>query len=299
VTDLNRALLWSLKQPLKAGAIFLIVTVFFAFQLPRLEIDASIEGLMLERDPAREYYEQVKRTFGGDSLTLVVIKADDVFTREVLGIVERLSRRLERVDGVTRVESLATVDHVAEGEDGFTIAPLIAGDVPDDPAALARIRTSALGDHIFLRNLVARDGRAIALAVYTDAAKGDRTFNERFSRAVDALLAGEAAPGITLYQVGAPLTKATVVSYLKDDQALLVPLSALTLFIVLLLAFRTPQGVVVPLVTGLSSVIWGCRPHGRVRHPDQHDHVGGAVAGARHRLCRGRPRHRRVSPAAP
>jgi predicted RND superfamily exporter protein len=37
----TRLLLWSVKHPAAAALLFALVTIFFAAQIPRLEIDAS------------------------------------------------------------------------------------------------------------------------------------------------------------------------------------------------------------------------------------------------------------------
>ena len=237
--------------------MFALVTVFFGYHASRLQIDASSEGLMLEHDPARAHYDRVKDTFGSDELTVIVIKADDVFTPAGLGAIHQLSESLQRIEGVARVDSLATVDNISATGDGLEIAPLLRDGVPADAAELATVRAKALGNPVFVGNLVSGDGRAAGVLVYTQPRADDKEFNARFTAAVDALIAEQARPGLTIYQVGAPLIKATYIDFIKRDQLTLVPLSATTLFVVLLIGFRTPQGVVAPLITGLSSVVWG------------------------------------------
>src|SRR5438093_12469939 len=101
-----RLLLWTFERPILTAAILAVLTALAAFQVPKLETDPSADGLMVAHDPARVFYDQVKRRFGSDNLTVVVVKADDVFTPAVLRAVQRLTEGLERVDGVTRVEGL-------------------------------------------------------------------------------------------------------------------------------------------------------------------------------------------------
>jgi len=79
--NLKKIPLWIVDNPLLSAAIILVITAFFALQLPRLEIDASAEGLMVENDPARTYYEEIKKKFGSDNLSVVVIKTKDVFSK--------------------------------------------------------------------------------------------------------------------------------------------------------------------------------------------------------------------------
>ncbi len=254
---IKRLLLWSTTRPIAAAGLFALITIALAAQIPRLQIDASNEGFMLEQDPERHYYDRIKSVFGSDELTVVMVTAEDVFTPPALAAIQRISDALERVDGVSRVDSLATVHNISGTDDGVEIAPLVQRGIPTDPAALAAIRTKALRNPVFAGNLVAENGRAAGIFVYTEAADGDRQFNQRFSSAVEELLDRNATPGLTLEQIGGPIIKATIGDFVRRDQMTLIPFSVITLFIVLMIGFRTPQGVVAPLLTGLASAIWG------------------------------------------
>ena len=235
---MTRWLLWIIDHPLLAGGLIATLTIVFAVQIPRLEIDTSTEGLMVRKDPARQHYERVKEKFGSDSLTTVLLKADDVFTTPVLQAVKRLSDALERTDGVTRVESLTTVNNIKGDRDSLNIDPLVGAVVPTTPAHLAPIRADALANRVFVGNIVSADARATAINIYTDAKPKDHAFNQRFSDRVETLIKGEAGTGLTLYQIGAPLTKRTFGEYIEQDQITLAPISLAVLFLILLLAFR-------------------------------------------------------------
>ena len=243
-------------HPVAAVVLTLLLTLALGAQLPRLRIDESAEGLMVERDPARAFYEQARQRFGSDNLTVVLVKADDVFTPAVLTAVRRLSDGLERVAGVSRVESLTTTRNIKGEGDALTTDPLVGAVIPTAPAELARLRADALGSRVLVGNLVAADGRATALVVYADARPGETAFNRRFTTDVDALVARETRPGLTIYQVGAPMTKATYAQYLKADQRTIIPLSTVVLIVTLFLAVRTLQGVVIPVVTAVVSIVW-------------------------------------------
>ncbi|MBI2531752.1 MAG: hypothetical protein HYW03_05965, partial [Deltaproteobacteria bacterium] len=174
--------LWIVDHPLTSLGAILVLTVFFALQLPRLEIDASAEGLMVEKDPARLYYEEIKKKFGGDSLTVIVIKSQNVFTRDVLASIKRLSDALRATPGVSRVESLTTVNNIKGEGDFLNTDPLVGAEVPQDPAALQKIRSDALGNPIFLGHIVSQDGKIAGINIYTDARPGDKDFNPKFAR---------------------------------------------------------------------------------------------------------------------
>lgn len=253
---MKRILFRIAAHPLPALGVVAALTVGLAFEIPRLVIDTSAEGFMVEKDPERIYYEEVKRKFGSDDLTVVLLKARDVFTPGALGAIRRISDALERAPGVTRVESVTTVRKIAGDDESIDTRPLVGPEIPSSPEALARLRADALGNRVVAGNLVAADGRAAAIVAYTQPPPGDVGFNKRFVELVERLIEREARPGLELYEVGSPLLKVTFAEYIVRDQRTLVPLCAATLFLVLYLVFRTARGVLIPLVTATVSVTW-------------------------------------------
>ena len=251
-------LVWFFDRPWLAALLLVAFTLFFGWEARRLEVDPSAEGLMLEKDPARAVYEESKRRFGSDNLTVVLVKADDVFQPAVLAAVKRLTDGLERLEGVSRVESLTTVRNIKGEGDRLDTEPLVGRlPGPDDRDAIARIRRDALGNRVFVGNIVAADARATAITIYTEGRPADLGFNQRFTDGVEALVRGESARGLTVYQIGGILTKLTSAQDIKDDQARLVPFCILVQLVVLLVVFRTPQGMVIPVITTVIGIVWG------------------------------------------
>ena len=254
---MKRPLLWVIDHPLLAGGLIAIITVFFALQIGRLQIDTSTESFMMEKDPARQFYEQFRQNFGSDTLTIILVKADDVFTAPVLEVIQRLSDTLERRDGVSRVESLTTLRNIKGEGDSITTEPLVPASIPTAQADLERIREDALDHRVLVGNIVSNDSKATAIIIHTDPAPADKRFNKRFSSDVEALIKQESASGLTVYQFGMPLLDATVGEFILQDLLMSVPLSLAVLFLLLFVAFGTLQGVVIPLVTGILSTVWG------------------------------------------
>lgn len=258
---MTRLHLWLADHPVPLGIALVLLTGFFLVQIPRLVIDTSAEGMMAAKDPDKAYYDTVKKKFGSDSLTIILIKADDVFTTPVLEQIKRLSDGLEGIEGVTRVESLTTVKNLKGEQDALNTEPLVGPTVPTAVSGLQRIRRDALENEVFVGGIVARDAKAAAINVFTDPSAGDTAFNTRFAAAVEALITGERGRTVAgvrdLYQIGGPIVKTVFAEHIAADQRNLVPISGVILFVILYISFRMLQGVVIPLVTGLISIIWG------------------------------------------
>ena len=78
---------------------------------------------MVQHDPARPFY-QAKERFGNDNLTVVLVKAPDVFAPDALDPLSG-SPTGWRVPGVTRVESLTTVKNIKGEGDALDTEPLV------------------------------------------------------------------------------------------------------------------------------------------------------------------------------
>jgi predicted RND superfamily exporter protein len=154
----------------------------------------------------------------------------DIFTARWLALMQRLSEALEQIDGVKRVDSLATVATSVPADDGMEISPLLHDGIPADAAGLARLKAKALANPVFVKNLVSADAHAAGILVFTHRRRRTRDFNSRFSAAVDAVLARESVSGVTTYQIGGPAAEAYVRRVREAIQTTLVPLSVVTLF---------------------------------------------------------------------
>ncbi len=253
---MKRLLLWVVDHPLLVGGLIALITLFLALELPKLEVEPSTSNFTVEKDPSRQYHDWFKKRFGSDTITIVVVKADDVFAPTVLRVIQRISDALEPIDEVTRVESLTTVRNIKGEGDSLAMEPLVAAAVPTDPSELARIRADALGNRVFVGSIVSKDAKAAAILAYTEASPSDKQFRTRFPVAVDAIIERESISGVTIYQTGGPFADAVTGEFVLRDLRTFVPISLGVLFLLLFLAFRMVQGVVIPLVTGVVSMIW-------------------------------------------
>ena len=181
---MRRLMLWIVDRPRITVALVLAVTIALGSQIPHLEVDTSVDALMMEGDPDRIYYDQVKKKFGSDELTIVLVKADDVFSVPVLQSIQRLSHAIERLPGVVLVESLTTVNNIKGEDDWLNTDPLIEADIPTDPEGIRRIRTDALRNPIFVGNVVAADAGATAILAYTDPNPTDKQANRTLAAGI-------------------------------------------------------------------------------------------------------------------
>ncbi|MFQ5666247.1 MAG: RND family transporter [Candidatus Binatia bacterium] len=248
--------LWALPQrvprlTLVAVAVPTVILGVFAAQF---RVDSAVDQLLPTNDPDRSYYEAMRATFGSEEIAVVGIFADDVFTPSTLSRIQRLTRQLSRIDGVRSVESLTTLEWIKLDADGLGRQRLMP-PLPHTPGDTRTFRRRALAHQIGRHVIVSPDGRVTGLVVRfepaSDAVFLRRGIAERIRAAVAACPGPE---GVAI--TGLPVIKAQAAHKMRQDLAVFVPLGILVVVLVLVSAFRTWRGVLLPLSTVLVGVVW-------------------------------------------
>jgi uncharacterized protein len=97
-----------LRAPKLVLGLVLLASLALATELRHLEADPSPRALLASADPGQEALEaDARRRFGSsDQVAAVLITANDVLTREVLGYAHTLARGLAALPAVERVDAL-------------------------------------------------------------------------------------------------------------------------------------------------------------------------------------------------
>ena len=137
-----------------------------AVGMQRLRMNSSNESFFPEDDEAVLDNERFKEVFGNEEYLLVLVEAEDVFVPAVLTYIRELSRDLRaNLPFAADVVSLTEVDRIHGQGNELSIKPLIAEDIPTDPALLGELRQQALSESLLLDRIVTTDGRAAAIIV--------------------------------------------------------------------------------------------------------------------------------------
>lgn len=249
----------------RAGWVLLMngaLTLFFVTQVIdfrnlelRLEVRTEIEKILPETGAYREFYRHFQELFGSYEMVFVGIVSADVFTTEGLERIQRLTQRLQEIDGVRRVLSLSNAPGIRSEEGDVRITTLFE-QVPDDEASLARIRERILGDPMHVGNLVSEDGRATALLVYPDE-MSEREFRERaIDQQIERVAREVVGDAARVLMAGNPPLKAMTGRILLRDLLRLIPLSFVFMAAIAYYSFRSALGVAVPLLSIGMAQIW-------------------------------------------
>src|SRR3990167_9439544 len=89
------------RFPKSTIAIFLIITVFFAMQFPKMKIDTDPENMLEQNQPDRVFYDKVKKEFGiNDLLVVGIVDKKGIFNPDTLKRIARITDQILRIEGV-------------------------------------------------------------------------------------------------------------------------------------------------------------------------------------------------------
>jgi predicted RND superfamily exporter protein len=216
--------------------------------LARLQIDTTISSALNRTDAAWKTYLRSLEKHGGDEFIAIAIEGDRPFHPAVLEAVTDLTRELETLPDIRRVDSLATVPLIrADGNGGISLDAALAEGVPEDERDRQALTDAIRKDRLAPRSLVSRDERAFALNVLlNEDVDGDRLRTVWMVR--------DAAAPYEAMMSGVPIFREAVGSQTMTDLRLFLPLTIVAIIVVVTLLFGAAQPVVVALAVGVAAI---------------------------------------------
>ncbi|MEO1596550.1 MAG: MMPL family transporter [Pseudomonadota bacterium] len=273
-----------IDRPRLTLVLIAIVTLVLAAFIPRFQMDVSADSLVLENDASLDFYREVRAQYGTDDFLIVTWTPEaGLFSDESLSMLAELRDRLAAVNRVARVTTVLDVPLVRgltldALEDGI---PTLADPDTDREAAAEELRESPL----YKNALVSADGQTAAIQVtlvrdetfYTlldrrdslrdvprdqrdgpalrDADAALSTYREQLMAEEGVLvdtvrsIVAEYADRAEVSVGGLPLIARDITRYIERDVATFGIAVIFILAALLLIIFRQPRWVLVPMTT--------------------------------------------------
>lgn len=231
-----------------------LLTAFFAYHARHIQFDSSIDSLLPQGDPEKQYYDEVRQLFGSDDVAVVGIITDDVYTPRTLEKVKRLTEEFRKIPEVKSVASLTNAKDIilSVAEEDALLIP----EIPSSAAEVENIKRKLAEMPIYLRNLVSPDGRAAAINItFLESITDDEFVRRGVDEKIQAIVERESGPE-QLHYTGLPHFKAYSAITMRRELIELLPLTLLLIMGVLFLSFRSLRGVLLPSLTVVMSLIW-------------------------------------------
>ncbi len=214
----------------------ILLTILFAWQIPKLRFETSIYDLTIEDLPETKKYEAFKKTFGCEEVILVVARTADAFDPRTFSAIERLAGELKKIDGVRRVISLPGIKKAMDITGKWSLA--------DFKGAIAPVT-------LLQKNIISKDGKTTIISLIL----ADTKHKDPIIDAVQALIE-KGETGGPVYQIGLPVVSMALTHFTEQDFLRLPPITFLLIAIALFLLLRNLRGVLIPAGSVLIALIW-------------------------------------------
>jgi predicted RND superfamily exporter protein len=239
-------------------------TVLLGWKIKDVRFTSETIDLFPKSHPYVETFVKYAEVFGGANTAVLAIEVQrgDIFTGETLEKIRRVTRAVELLPGVNNYQVISiaqrkvkniTAEFVGGGNVRFKAEPIMFPDVPRTRPEIEELRETIRSDPRIFGTLVSSDSRAaLVVAGFLEGALDPRAIHAGLKKIVKA----EEDSSTRLYVIGRPV----MLGHIMENYPQLVRLFVATLVamaLVLLLYFRSPRGVLMPLGTAALSAVWG------------------------------------------
>ncbi len=240
--------------------LVILGAVWFAPAADLTAIDNDLSAWVSKDDPVYQVYDRFRDEFGGTRNLIVAIRGDRVFTPVGLQFLDRVTADIERVEMVSRVQSLATANIVRplpatpDDDGGIEVTPILEHRMDSDADA-AVVKADAIDDPLMRGDLVSDDGRVVAIIVSFDEDRIDDARAGVIARIRDIVTA-QLPPGFEAYfngslEISETYNRVTI----ANTRNLTPPILLITLAALYVMFRSIRKTLLIALAIGVS-VLW-------------------------------------------
>ncbi|MFP4020031.1 MAG: efflux RND transporter permease subunit, partial [Halanaerobium sp.] len=236
--------------------IISLITLFFLFQLPKIEINNNIEVFLPDDHPTKMSNNQLDDIFGeSDSIvTSVKFKEGEIFSPSNLKVLSELSSELENVSNIDEVTSLTNVDYIEGSSEGMVVEEPMK-ELPQNIEESRRIKNKLMNWDFYENNLYSNDFKSTQVLISLNEGLNNQEKEETYYK-IKEITESYKNNNMETYTAGATAVNVLMGNSMLEDIKYLIPFIIGVLILILYLFFKRSLAVVLILMTVLVSSIW-------------------------------------------
>lgn len=236
--------------------IISLITLFFLFQLPKIEINNDIKVFLPDDHPTKMSNNQLDEIFGeSDSIvTAVKFKTGEIFSASNLEKISKLSTELENISSVDEVTSLTNVDYIEGSSEGMIVEELVE-ELPKNNKESREIKNKILNWDFYEGNLYSDDFKSTQILISVKEGLTNQEKENTYYQ-IKEVTDSYKNSNTEIYIAGATAVNVLMGHSMIEDVKYLIPFIIGVLILILYLFFKRRLAVVLILMTVLVSSIW-------------------------------------------
>ncbi|WP_155486917.1 efflux RND transporter permease subunit, partial [Vibrio harveyi] len=205
-------------------------------------------------------FDEIQTTFAKTDNLAIVIAPDsrEVFTPEILKLIQNLTVDSWQVPYSSRVDSLANYQHTEAVEDDLLVEDLLYEEHELTPERIAKVKNIALTEPVLKNALISAKGDVTVVNITVQLPEVDKTAEVQEVMAhINQMLAQyqQNYPNVEFHKAGIIAMNYAFMTSAQEDSATLVPTMLLVILLFLTIMLRSFLSVVATLIVIIGSVI--------------------------------------------
>ncbi len=233
-----------------SSVIFLASVAF----LPKLEKDTRYDAFLPAKDSVLIQRNQLKETFGlKDPMVIAIVNEKGIFNKKSLELVYTISEQLKSIPGIDpdQITSLSTENNIIGTDYGIEVEPFFELDNLTEEKAL-EVSKHIDDFELYQGNLVSKD-KTTTLIVAEMLDSYNKEQHEVYNSLFD-LVSNIKEKDHQFYLAGEGAVSGYLIKYIDEDAMRTNPFAGLVIALILIFAYRTVRGVLLPNLMVLASV---------------------------------------------
>ncbi len=253
----NNIVRFSINHPKMVFVLILLVSLFLAWQIPKITVDTDPENMLSEQQVDRVLHNEIKQRFKlSDSIVVGMVNesANGVINPESLALIHKLSAQILNIKGVVSQDlmSIDTVDNITQEGEGTIRFQWMMQTPPTTIEQSAQIKEAILNLPLLKNTLVSEDGKAAAIYVPITA----KDESHRIATEIKAIIAKiNTTNDNNFYITGLPVAEDTFGVEMFSQMAISAPLAGLVILILMWWFFRSFTLISAPMIMAVATVI--------------------------------------------
>ncbi|MDQ6998429.1 MAG: MMPL family transporter [Mariprofundus sp.] len=240
-----------------------MTTVLAASQMRNIHIETDMDAMLPKHSDAYVNKQVLEERFGSSDMVIIGITKDDkegIYNQATLKLIEELTDWLAeqpqfRTLALNDLLSLATIKDIRGSEGGLDVEKFMDG-VPSTEAEVEHLKQRMHAFGLYEDVIVSADGSGTILAV-RPMPDSRHQYAEIYDLVKAKVAEFEARGGSEHFFIsGRPVIEGVFGAYMPAEMKRMQPIVMGLLLLLLFLAFRTPRGVLLPIITVLMAEIW-------------------------------------------
>lgn len=240
------------NHPKKVLAVIFGITLVMVLGVTKLEIRNNQDSELPDNDPIVQTMDRIEEIFDDKSMIILGVESKDIYTEQTLQKIADISEELKQIEWVIpdEINSLSLVNNIKSRDWGLETGPFMK-DIPKTKEAIEQLKNDVVTNDNIYGQLVSKDGTFAAIVANISEDYDQALLHKAVYDIVDKYQGED-----KIYVSGEPIWLEDIESGINADSGILTPVTLLVIVLCFFLCFRTANGVILPIIVVILSIVW-------------------------------------------